>query len=1199
MTPETRFSSVPHPRVAQRRTPGLLSEPRPSCGSTRQIRHGRGPPGVRHGPPDSLRELRQKLGLCVSLLIATTTTRSTRRRPDRFTVTRLASRWSIRTRRVDKHVRPSTWRSPSSDARRDRGRRLLGIIASIGIAVSMTAGTAPAPAVAAATVDVTTNISGPTNAVAGSAFAYTVTVGNNSLTAADGTTLSVGMPAGAANVAATCAATAGASCPAPLNVSNATITGTVPVLPHLGLVTLTITGNFSPASPSSVTANARVDPASGVSDSDPTSNASSVSTAIDTSADLAVSASPSATSMSPGSPITWTVTYTNNGAAPADGASISEMFFWSDSAISSMSNSVQSCAVTGGATCPVFVKDSTTTSFQSLWNGRVERFPAGASIQVVFTSNPSYVCGSTPVTSATSIIAPGSVSDPNSQNNSTNVRVIANGPACTATELTAIKTQTPDTVTPTTPITYTVTYANNGPSAADNATIRDTMFWTGDMVDPAVSIHITSCAGAGGASCPAFVKDTTVRTFGSVWSGQVGAFPVGATLTISYTATFTFISCGKGTVTNQANITAPAGTINSADALSRAQLNGVLDGGECAKADLGVTMSQSAVAENDQVPTVYTATYTNNGPSAADGSNIKAFAYWSENTITRMKATILSCTASGGAVCPTLADSTVFSFASVFDRPVANYPSGSSITVKYTLVPVITTCGPAANVTSVFETATPTGTTDPVSANNRVQSTTKVTCADISVNKVVTPRDARANEPVSFTITVTNSSPNTAKSIQFSDPLPSGFVYGAAACTASNGSVCGPLSYDPDSRTVSSTISTVGAGAGFVKIVIQGAAGLIPGTYKNTATVVSSAGPDAIFDPNPTSNSSTVSLQLFNTLSTIAVTKSIAGLPSAGLPVDQTFSGTIVCAGQPSQPWSVTVPVESSSATSSSLEFWDGGSCAIEENPPPTPPDSFSYSGPAVFSPVSIASLGPTQNVMFTSTTPTALTAYPVAVDDDAQTVQGEPVTVDAIANDTGTRISVTTAAPNSDGTVEITSGGSVRFTPHADFSGTTVISYTITDELSRTATANITVRVTPKPLVTPAPTPPSTSEPTPTAEPTPTPTSEPTSTLTPTPMPQPTSSSTPTSSPVPTVEPTPPSSPTPEPASTPTSASEPTQVAKVASSAGPVATVDARTGRLATTGQTLPVVAAVTSLALLGLGLAALLLARRRRRES
>ncbi|WP_457825550.1 hypothetical protein, partial [Staphylococcus aureus] len=82
---------------------------------------------------------------------------------------------------------------------------------------------------------------------------------------------------------------------------------------------------------------------------------------------------------------------------------------------------------------------------------------------------------------------------------------------------------------------------------------------------------------------------------------------------------------------------------------------------------------------------------------------------------------------------------TISSFTPVFDHPVATYPSGSSITVKYTLVPVITTCGPAANVTSLFETSTRAGTTDPVTANNRVESNTKVTCADISVNKVVTP----------------------------------------------------------------------------------------------------------------------------------------------------------------------------------------------------------------------------------------------------------------------------------------------------------------------------------------------------------------------------------------------------------------------------------------------------------------------------
>ncbi len=1050
--------------------------------------------------------------------------------------------------KMDVNLRQSIWHSPSNGGRRRRWRHLVAIIMSISFFAAMAAGNAAAPAVAATTVDVTTNVSGPTDAVAGAAFTYTVTVGNNSLTPADGTTVSVSMPDGAANVTATCSPSSGAACPAPLDVSNSAISGVVAALPHLGLVTLTITGNFSPASSSSVTASSRVDPAPGVTDSDPTSNVSSVSTAIDTSADLAVSASSSATSMSPGAPITWTVTYTNNGPAPADGASINEFFFWSGQAISTLTNRIQSCTATSGATCPTFIRDSTTSSFQSLWTGRVEKFPSGASIQVVFTSTPSYVCGSAEVTSSTSIFAPSSVSDPDSRNNSTNVKVMAKGLACKSTELTATKTQTPGTATPTTPITYTVTYANNGPIAADNAAIRDLMYWTGNMVGPALSIDVKSCVGTGGAACPTFVKDTSVFSFGEVWSGQVGAFPVGATLTITYTATFTFTSCGTGTVTNETTIRTPAGIDNTAGDRSRAQVNGVLDGGDCAQADVGVTMSQSAVAENDQVPTVYTVIYTNNGPSAANGSSIKAQAFWSESTITRMKATILSCATTGGAVCPPLADSTVFSFASLFDRPVATYPSGSSITVKYTLVPVISTCGPAANVTSVYETSTPVGMTDPVKSNNRAQSATKVTCADISVNKLVTPRDARANETVSFSITLTNSSPNTAKSIQFSDPLPSGFIYGSTTCAASTGSVCGPVSYDPNSRTVSSAISTIGAGAGFVKIIVQGSAGLIPGTYKNTATVKSSAGPDAIFDPNPTSNSSTVSLQLFNTLSTISVTKLITGLPPAGLPADQTFSGAVLCTGQPSQQWSVTVPAGITKATGSPIEFWDGGSCAIEEDPPPTPPSSFSYSGPAKFTPDSIATLGHTQRLTFISTTSTTLASDPIAVDDDAQTIQGEPVTVDAIANDTGTRISVTSVTPNLDGTGEITADGSVRFTPNTSFSGTTVLSYTIIDELGRTATANITVRAIPKEANAPTP------------EPTPTPgpivTSDP-----------------PTRAPYST--------------STPESATAPSSI------------TDAPTGKLASTGQTLSVSAAIVSVALLGLGLGALLLARRQRRKN
>ena len=85
----------------------------------------------------------------------------------------------------------------------------------------------------------------------------------------------------------------------------------------------------------------------------------------------------------------------------------------------------------------------------------------------------------------------------------------------------------------------------------------------------------------------------------------------------------------------------------------------------------------------------------------------------------------------------------------------------------------------------------------------------------------------------------------------------------------------------------------------------------------------------------------------------------------------------------------------------------------------------------------------------------------PVAVNDTATTSAGTPVTIDVLANDTGTGIAVSGVGVPSNGTAEL-GANAVVYTSKTGFAGTDNFSYTIRDSFGRTATATVTVTVTP-----------------------------------------------------------------------------------------------------------------------------------------
>ncbi len=83
----------------------------------------------------------------------------------------------------------------------------------------------------------------------------------------------------------------------------------------------------------------------------------------------------------------------------------------------------------------------------------------------------------------------------------------------------------------------------------------------------------------------------------------------------------------------------------------------------------------------------------------------------------------------------------------------------------------------------------------------------------------------------------------------------------------------------------------------------------------------------------------------------------------------------------------------------------------------------------------------------------------PSATDDEASTYKNTQVTIDALSNDEGNNISITSTTTPSHGTATI-SNNNIIYTPETDHTGSDSFEYTITDENSNTDSAQITISV-------------------------------------------------------------------------------------------------------------------------------------------
>jgi uncharacterized repeat protein (TIGR01451 family) len=380
-----------------------------------------------------------------------------------------------------------------------------------------------------------------------------------------------------------------------------------------------------------------------------------------------------------------------------------------------------------------------------------------------------------PGSTAQSLVNVASVSsdtaDLNPENNSAASTVAVTRQA----DLIVTKTADPSTVVPGQTTTYTVTVHNNGPSDAVNVSATDSVSDPDLALTSATAPGATCTATGDAAQCTIPVlasgDSLTMRVVGRVSPDAPGS------LAIANTATAT------------SNTSDPDDTNNTATSsvTTAAPL-----------ADIATTKTSGIAVAGGQV--TYTVTVTNKGPSAAGDVSLADVLPAGLDPINAV---------SSRGTCATGA--TISCNLGTLPGPD---PGGQTSTATVTITAKIPPDFPVGNVTNTVTTSTPTA--DPTPGNDDATVTTAVTAAaDVSVTKTADPVQPAAGEDVTFTVTVTNSGPSTARDVVLADALPAGFTLVSVdpgTCTGTTQLSCSTGDLEPGATTTVTVVMHIPSG---------------------------------------------------------------------------------------------------------------------------------------------------------------------------------------------------------------------------------------------------------------------------------------------------------------------------------------------------------------------------------------------------
>lgn len=377
------------------------------------------------------------------------------------------------------------------------------------------------------------------------------------------------------------------------------------------------------------------------------------------SADLQITKTDGATTETPGTQVTYTITASNAGGDPVTGATVTDTF------PATLSACTWTCAGAGGGTCAASGSGNISQPVN---------LPVGGS--VTFTATCTIAPGATGTLANTATIS-SSADDPTPANNS----ATDTNSLTPQADLGITKTDGLTSVNAGSNTTYTIVASNAGPSTVTGATVADTF--------PAACASVNwTCTGAGGGSCAAS---------GSGNLSQSVNLPPGGSVTFS--AVCAVNAAATGSLGNTATVSVPGGTAdtNSANNSATDTTTVVL----LVNADLAISKADDVSAETPGSVATWRIVASNAGPTAAPGASV------TDTFPAGVSACSWLCIAGAGANCPAGGTGNI--------NATIDLPVGGSVTFHATCLIDAGASGTLANSAII---AVPAGGSDPNPANN-------------------------------------------------------------------------------------------------------------------------------------------------------------------------------------------------------------------------------------------------------------------------------------------------------------------------------------------------------------------------------------------------------------------------------------------------------------------------------------------------
>jgi uncharacterized repeat protein (TIGR01451 family) len=701
-----------------------------------------------------------------------------------------------------------------------------------------------APAALAQSADLFVSKSGPATATVGSNVPFIVTITNNGPDPAATVQLTDPLPPGMTFFSGVQNNGPSFSCSYPPDGTNGTITCSIASLSTGTSATFTFIANITAPAPSGTQFVNTATGSSATPDPNSGNSFGTQTVTVTQTADLYVTKDGPTTAPA-GSDVTFTITAGNNGP-DSDSVSLTDTL--------PAGMTFVSITQTGGAAslpCPTQPPPGSGGTINCMGT-----FASGQTATLSLVVNiPADTAEGTTFTNQASVS--GNAYDPDPDNNSQSAAVMVPIPEADM----GVQKVGPSAAAPDSDVTYSITVYNNGPDAAVNATLTDTL--------PGTMTFVSIIQNSGPPFGCGFSAPTVTCTAASM--------PAGTTVFFTLTGHIPPGTASGTTYTNTAQISSDLSDPNPNNNSSLTFLTVVTS-------DLAITKTGPGTATSGG-PISWTITASNNGP---DISSPTVFddalpAGTTFVSITQNTGPAFVCTGPGAGNNGNVECSI---------GTVGNFAPGAS--AQFTLT---------ANITPTFvgnlsNTATISGpNADPNPNNNSATAVTTVSAsADLTINKTG-PASANAGTDITYTVTLTNSGPSNAANVSLTDAVPANTTFVSETQTAGPTFSCSTPA-PGGTGTITCTIGSMPLTSATFSITVHINAGASGATITNTANVSSTT-----TDPNPSGNTPTVNTTVTRSAD-VAVLKTAPSAAIAG--TTMTYNITVTNNG-PSDAASVTM----------------------------------------------------------------------------------------------------------------------------------------------------------------------------------------------------------------------------------------------------------------------------------------------------